>query len=114
MSETDSEYIVARSDDPNPGREYEANGYDACVKFVYGNDGGFEVINDYTMNIDELMKPIFARIARIEDGFSEEAECLRLLLDQCDYTRRACGLTDMVGACIPANVLDRCNKVLGR
>lgn len=32
---------------------------------------------------------------------------LLLVLDQVDYTRGACSLTEMVGACLPTQVIDR-------
>ena len=35
-------------------------------------------------------------------------EALQLLLDQVDFERGACSLTDMVGQCIPAGVLAKC------
>lgn len=39
-------------------------------------------------------------------------EALRLVLDQVDYTRGACGLTEMVGAALPAEVLDKAHSSL--
>ena len=39
-------------------------------------------------------------------------EALLLLLDQIDYTRGACSLTDMVGAALPAEVLDKCHETI--
>lgn len=39
-------------------------------------------------------------------------EALQLLLDQVDFERGACSLTDMVGACIPAGVLGQCRAAV--
>lgn len=40
------------------------------------------------------------------------AEALRLLLDQVDYTKGACGLTEMVGAVLSRQVLETCHQAL--
>jgi len=48
------------------------------------------------------------------DPQEEIKQCLLLLLDNCDYTKHACRLMDAVGACIPWEVLERCNKAVGR
>ncbi len=37
---------------------------------------------------------------------------LRTLLDQVDYTAGACGVTEMVGAVLPKEVIERCKKAL--
>ena len=37
---------------------------------------------------------------------------LRTVLDNVDYTVHACGLTDMVGACLPAKVIDNAREAL--
>lgn len=39
-------------------------------------------------------------------------EALQLLLDQVDFERGACSLTDMVGQCIPAGVLEKCREAV--
>jgi hypothetical protein len=39
-------------------------------------------------------------------------EALLLVLDQVDYTKGACGLFEMVGACLPAEVIDRARQAL--
>jgi hypothetical protein len=39
-------------------------------------------------------------------------EALLLVLDQVDYTKGACGLTEMVGACLPAEVIDKARQAL--
>lgn len=39
-------------------------------------------------------------------------EALQLLLDQIDFERGACSLTDMVGQCIPAGVLEKCREAV--
>lgn len=39
-------------------------------------------------------------------------EALLLVLDQVDYTKGACGLTEMVGACLDAKVIDKARAAL--
>jgi hypothetical protein len=39
-------------------------------------------------------------------------EALRLLLDQVDYTKGACSVTEMVGAVLPKEVIERCHQTL--
>lgn len=39
-------------------------------------------------------------------------EALLLVLDQVDYKAGACGFTEMVGACLPAEVIDKARQVL--
>ena len=39
-------------------------------------------------------------------------EALLLLLDQVDYTKGACHFTEMVGAVLPKEVLDRCHQTI--
>ena len=39
-------------------------------------------------------------------------DALKLLLDQVDFTKGACSLTDMVGACIPPEVFKICYKAI--
>ena len=39
-------------------------------------------------------------------------EALQLLLDQIDFERGACSLTDMVGQCIPNGVLAKCREAV--
>lgn len=39
-------------------------------------------------------------------------EALRLILDQVDYTKGACGLTEMVGACLDKQVIETCHQAL--
>ena len=39
-------------------------------------------------------------------------EALKLLLDQVDYTVRACRLTDMVGAVLDSKVIAKCREAL--
>lgn len=39
-------------------------------------------------------------------------EALLLVLDQVDYTKGACSFTEMVGACLPAEVIDRARQAL--
>lgn len=45
-------------------------------------------------------------------GPSELAAVLRLLLDKVDYTKGACGLSDMVGACLDPKIIDRARAAL--
>jgi hypothetical protein len=40
------------------------------------------------------------------------AEALRLLLDQVDYTVGACGATELVGAVLPRDVIEKCHEAL--
>ena len=40
------------------------------------------------------------------------AEALQLLLDQVDYTAGACSVTEMVGAVLPLEVIQRCKAAL--
>ncbi len=47
-----------------PGQKEGDSGW---VYFVYGNDG-WDVINDYTTNLEEMMKPVNALIDKIENG----------------------------------------------
>lgn len=55
MFATDDEYLFAykveRAIVPDDNRP------DAWVRFVYGNDG-YDVISDYSMNIDTFLKPV--------------------------------------------------------
>lgn len=37
------------------------------VKFIYGNDG-YDVISDYTTNLEEMLKPVSELADRIENG----------------------------------------------
>lgn len=39
-------------------------------------------------------------------------DALLLLLDQVDFTAGACSPTEMVGACIPKVVLDKCRAAI--
>lgn len=39
-------------------------------------------------------------------------EALLLLLDQVDFTKGACSPTDMVAACIPKEVFERCREAI--
>ena len=39
-------------------------------------------------------------------------EALQLLLDQVDFTAGACSPTDMVGACIPNGVIEKCRQAI--
>lgn len=39
-------------------------------------------------------------------------DALKLLLDQVDYTRGACSLTEMVGAVLPKEVIEQCRKAI--
>jgi hypothetical protein len=41
-------------------------------------------------------------------------EALRLLLDQVDYTRGNCALTEMVGAVLPIEVIALCRRALAQ
>jgi len=43
---------------------------------------------------------------------SELRAALLVLLDQVDYTAGACGLTEMVGAVLPRQVIEQCRLVL--
>jgi hypothetical protein len=40
------------------------------------------------------------------------AEALRLLLDQVDYTKGACGPTEMVGAVLDKSIIEICHRAL--
>lgn len=46
------------------------------------------------------------------DNEAELRGAIRLLLDQVDYTAGACGLTESVGACLDAKVIDRVKAIL--
>lgn len=39
-------------------------------------------------------------------------EALQALLMKIDYSQRMCRLTDMVGACVPSDLLEQCHKAL--
>jgi len=39
-------------------------------------------------------------------------EALLLLLDQVDYTKGACAVTEMVGAVLPREVIVKCHETL--
>lgn len=39
-------------------------------------------------------------------------EALLLVLDQVDYTKHACSPTEMVGACLPTEVIDRARQAI--
>ena len=39
-------------------------------------------------------------------------EALLLLLNQMDYTVHACSPTDMIAACVPAEVIDLCREAI--
>jgi len=47
-------------------------------------------------------------------GASELLEALHLLLDQVDYTKGACGMAEMVGACLDARFIDQARNVIAR
>lgn len=49
MFETDDEYLLATSVNTDQG--------DGWVRFVYGN-GGYDVISDYTINLEDVLKPV--------------------------------------------------------
>lgn len=40
------------------------------------------------------------------------AEALRLILDQVDYTKGACGPTELVGAVLSTQVIEICRRAL--
>ncbi len=40
------------------------------------------------------------------------SDALKLLLDQVDYTKGACGFSSMVGAALPVEVIDKCRAAL--
>lgn len=46
LMEVDDEYLIAEKD-----------GVRAYVRFIYGSDG-YDVINDYTVNLEDVLKPI--------------------------------------------------------
>lgn len=54
LCETDDERLYVRQVFPGPN--YISNGW---VYFVYGNDG-WDVISDYTTNLEEVLKPVNA------------------------------------------------------
>lgn len=37
---------------------------------------------------------------------------LQLILDHIDYTQQACSVTEMIGACLPKELIDRAHKAL--
>lgn len=39
-------------------------------------------------------------------------EALQLLLDQVDFTKGACSPTNMVGAVLPKDVIERCHEAI--
>lgn len=39
-------------------------------------------------------------------------EALRLILDQVDYTKGACGLSEAVGGCLDKQVIETCHQAL--
>ena len=39
-------------------------------------------------------------------------DALLLLLDQVDYTSGACSLTEMIGACLPVEVIEKCRDAI--
>lgn len=47
MMETDDEYLIVTG-----------KGYRGWVRFVYGNDG-WDVISDYTVSLEDVLKPVF-------------------------------------------------------
>lgn len=55
MFAVDEAYLVVCA----PGRGW--------VRFIYGNDGP-DVINDYTTNLEEVLKPVMALADQIEEG----------------------------------------------
>lgn len=53
LMNTDDDYLMVYTN-PEPETEYKDVGW---VRFVYGNDG-WDVISDYTTNLDKQLEPI--------------------------------------------------------
>jgi len=51
-------------------------------------------------------------IGHATEQISHLRRALQVVLDQVDYTRDACAITEMVGAVLPREVLDQAHKVL--
>jgi hypothetical protein len=81
MFQTDEEkiYLYRPEGLAHWGPDYPAYGW---VYFVYGNSG-WDVVCDYTTNLEDIMKPVFARAQELEDGapLKAHAELLDLLED---------------------------------
>ena len=62
MKTTEEDYLLAYDGIRGDRRLNQGHGW---VRFVYGNDDT-EVINDYTLNLDPVMIPIFKMIKEYE------------------------------------------------
>lgn len=62
LGATDDEYLMVFSK-PEPETEYLNRGW---VRFVYGNDG-WDVISDYTTNLEGVLKPVLDYADSISD-----------------------------------------------
>jgi hypothetical protein len=63
---------------------------------------------------DSALCAIAGRMRERCNAHDELLAALRLLLDQVDYTKGACGLTEMVGACLDAKVIDKCRATIAK
>lgn len=59
MFATDDEYLVCRKEDEQKG----------WVRFIYGNQG-WEVINDYTVNLEPILEPINQYCDRLSELYA--------------------------------------------
>ena len=59
MFTTDEDYLIATKKNPMQGR--------AWVRFIYGNSG-WDVINDYTTNLEDVLKPVMELADKLDAG----------------------------------------------
>ncbi len=64
MFSTDEDYLLVY-------KKNDAGRFHRCgwVRFIYG-EYGWDVINDYTMNLDEVLKPVHAYTDKLEARYS--------------------------------------------
>jgi len=78
MFSTDEDVLIARPMPESPVKSKQ------WVRFIYGNEGP-DVINDYTVGLEEVMKPISELSDRIEAGEFEIT-----ITEKCGYPACKC------------------------
>ncbi len=66
MKTSDEDFLMTHRRPPAQARVSAVGA--GWVRFIYGNDDT-EVINDYTVNLEPVMAPIFDMITEYEDGY---------------------------------------------
>lgn len=61
---------------------------------------------------DKITKPLHVEIDRLTAELADVRAALLVVLDQVDYTANACGVTEMVGAVLPLEVIRQARAAL--